>query len=171
MYFLSSYNIKHSLLPNSMTITLARDHQHLPPCASVHPRLAAGASVSWEVVRRFSDFESLLWALRPQGSPWADHELPPKRWFNKHEPSFLDERRVKLSQLLDTLLSNPSPPAPLRQFLEVSWTEVVWPLGIVDTKNNSPSRPAWHGRWMPMSILVELRHLLGMEMEASRTPW
>jgi len=81
--------------------------------------LANGSSVPWVVVRRFSDFESLLWALRPQGPPWSEQELPPKRWFNKHEPAFLEERWHRLQELIDTLLGNPLPPAPLRQFLEV----------------------------------------------------
>ena len=50
----------------------------------------------WSVVRRFEDFESLLWALKPQGAVWASYQMPPTRWFNKHEPAFLEERRTLL---------------------------------------------------------------------------
>jgi hypothetical protein len=86
---------------------------------SIRVGLADGNSLPWQVVRRFSDFESLLWALRPQGSPWSEYELPPKRWFNKFEESFLDDRRDKLQTLLISLLSNSTVPSPLQHFLEV----------------------------------------------------
>jgi hypothetical protein len=43
-----------------------------------------------------------------------------QRWFNKHEPSFLDDRQLRLQDLLNALLRNPLPPPPLRQFLEVN---------------------------------------------------
>ena len=77
----------------------------------------------WSVVRRFEDFESLLWALKPQGPPWSQHRMPPTRWFNKHEPSFLQERQVLLQAMLESMLSQSLPPAPLRQFLEVLKTQ------------------------------------------------
>ena len=80
----------------------------------------ANSSASWVVVRRFSDFESLLWALRPLGSPWSEYEVPPKRWFNQLEASFLEERLRRLQILLDSLARQPFPPAPMRQFLDVS---------------------------------------------------
>jgi len=81
--------------------------------------LADGNSLPWQVVRRFSDFESLLWALRPQGVPWSEYELPPKRWFNKFEESFLDDRLIQLQNLLSSLLTNSIIPSPLQHFLEV----------------------------------------------------
>lgn len=71
------------------------------------------------VIRRFSDFEALLWSLKPLGPPWSEVELPPKRFWNRHDPTFLEERKDLLQQLLDTLLSAPAAPAPLRDFLEM----------------------------------------------------
>ena len=84
--------------------------------------LANGNVVPWTVVRRFSDFDALHWALKPLGRPWSDYELPPKRrwiFWDKHNPEFLQERHGLLQQLLNAMLSNPMPPPPLRQFLEV----------------------------------------------------
>jgi hypothetical protein len=72
---------------------------------------------AYEVVN--NDFVQYSLRVGPQGPPRSAQELPPKRWFNKHESAFLDDRRVRLQVLLDTLLSHPLPPAPLRQFLEV----------------------------------------------------
>ena len=89
---------------------------------TIHVGLANGNVVPWTVVRRFSDFDALHWALMPLGPPWSEHELPPKRrwvFWDKHNPEFLEERHRLLQELLNSLLSNPMPPAPLRQFLEV----------------------------------------------------
>mmetsp|Transcript_72859 Transcript_72859/g.207575 ORF Transcript_72859/g.207575 Transcript_72859/m.207575 type:complete len:237 (-) Transcript_72859:99-809(-) len=76
-------------------------------------------NVGWACVRRFSDFDALQWSLKPLGPPWSEAQLPPKRFWNRHEPAFLQERKVLLQQYLDGLLCLPAPPAPLRDFLEV----------------------------------------------------
>ena len=37
---------------------------------TIHVGLANGNVVPWTVVRRFSDFDALHWALMPLGPPW-----------------------------------------------------------------------------------------------------
>lgn len=90
---------------------------------TIRVELANGNAVPWTVVRRFSDFDALHWALKPLGPPWSEYELPPKRrwiFWDKHNPEFLGERHRLLKQLLNSMLSNDKmPPPPLRQFLEV----------------------------------------------------
>jgi len=61
---------------------------------------------SWSILRRFNDFSHLHEALC-RSFPHFPGRLPPKKWFGRFNPEFLQERKVELQQYLDSVTSLP----------------------------------------------------------------
>ena len=77
---------------------------------------------SWSILRRFNDFSHLHEALC-RSFPHFPGRLPPKKWFGRFNPEFLQERKVELQQYLDSVTSLPGFPERSQEgcvFFEVS---------------------------------------------------
>ena len=72
-------------------------------------KVSYGSMRSWEVYKRYSQFENMHWALREElsGSLIELPPLPPKKFCGSMDPAFLDEREEQLQDYLVQLLQLP----------------------------------------------------------------
>ena len=117
-------------LTASITASEVVDESYVQYTIRVHYRPADEPERTWTIVRRYSDFVDLHKALTSAAPSGAVPALPPKRFFNRFEPSFLAQRQEALQRLLDTLANSGAPmadgaaDAALALFLEAE--EHLW---------------------------------------------
>ena len=129
IYTMSSLSWQEDLTAQ-ITASEVVDESYVQYTIRVHYRPADEPERTWTIVRRYSDFVDLHKALTSAAPSGAVPALPPKRFFNRFEPSFLAQRQEALQRLLDTLANSGAPmadgaaDAALALFLEAE--EHLW---------------------------------------------
>ena len=76
---------------------------------------------TWRVNRRYRQFDALHQRLRRDAPRVFLPPMPPKQWFGRLNPDFINQRQRDLQRFIDELLANPRITSmhSFRAFLEV----------------------------------------------------